>query len=59
MAAPAKMAVASLALRILIVRTNRIEMIQYDEDVVVYDAMRIIRERVPEVAQVQGSYVCS
>ena len=49
------MAVASLALRILIVRTNRIEMIQYDEDVVVYDAMRIIRERVPEVAQVQGS----
>ena len=30
-------------------------MMQFDENVVVYDAMRIIRERVPDAAQGQGT----
>ena len=29
---------------------------QFDENVVVYDAMRIIRERVPDMARGEGSF---
>ena len=49
----------SLTLRINIVRSNRIEMMQYDHEVVVYDAMRILRERVPELASEIGITIAS
>ena len=45
----------TLSLRISIVKSNNVKMMQFDENVVVYDAMRIIRERVPDAAQGQGS----
>jgi len=44
----------TLSLRISIVKSNNVKMMQFDENVVVYDAMRIIRERVPDAAQGQG-----
>ena len=46
----------TLSLRISIVKSNNVKMMQFDENVVVYDAMRIIRERVPDAAQGQGSF---
>ena len=46
----------TLSLRINIVKSNNVKMMQFDENVVVYDAMRIIRERVPDAAQGQGSF---
>lgn len=47
----------TLSLRISIVKSNNVKMMQFDENVVVYDAMRIIRERVPDAAQGQGNFM--
>jgi len=41
-------------LQISIVESNNVKMMQFDENVVVYDAMHIIREQIGDTAQGQG-----
>ena len=45
----------TISLRISIVKSKNVKMMQFDENIFVYDAMQIIRERVLEAAQGQGS----
>jgi len=44
----------NLSLRINILKSNNVKMMHFGENIVVYDAMCMIRERVPDAAQGQG-----
>jgi talin len=46
---------ATLSLRIHIVKSNNVKMMQFDESMIIYDACRIIRERIPDAAQGQAN----
>ena len=46
----------TLSLYISTVESNSVKMMQFDENIVVYGAMQIIREQVPDAALGQGSF---